>query len=426
MIDHPIPVLLIAAAISIALLIAPGTFRFERNLLELQAQGLESVEWEHRILEDSAAASWFGASIAPTQEEALDIINRARQRPTIGAIRSVFDVQGSTGLIPPQTAQRESLRQQLERASSTASATPESAPGEWSAGQLSQAVQALNTMALGAALQAPAEAQQLRQLAADLRSLVEQLQGHGQAARERIEQAVQGIGGSIDHILRGNALPMREALPDALRDQLVSPRGRYLVMLHPSQNVWEYEPMRRFIDDLREVDPNVTGAPITHFESLHEMQNAFLQMAGLALGVIIILTLIDFRHVGYVLLALLPTAVALLWTIELMGLLDASFNLANFFSVPILIGLSVDGSVHILHRYREGGVTRFSLGATRRAVIVTATTTMIGFGCLMLAHHRGLFSLGQVMAMGAAASMIASIILLPATLAVIERLFRRG
>jgi predicted RND superfamily exporter protein len=111
-----------------------------------------------------------------------------------------------------------------------------------------------------------------------------------------------------------------------------------------------------------------------------------------------------------------------LWTTEAMGLLNISFNLANFFSVPILIGLSVNGSVYVLHRYREGGPTRFNLGATRRAVILTALNTLIGFGALMAARHRGLRSLGEVMAIGSTACLIASVIVLPAILAWLESL----
>ena len=192
-------------------------------------------------------------------------------------------------------------------------------------------------------------------------------------------------------------------------------------MLHPRENVWEYESMRQFIQQMREVDPNVTGAPIAHFESLGEMEDAFLRMAVLSVVAIALILWLDFRKIKYVLLALAPTLLGLVWTVQIMAALDISFNLANFFSVPILIGLSVDGSVHVLHRYHEGGPRRLDLGATRLAVVVTALTTIIGFGCLMIAHHRGLRSLGQVMAMGSTACLLGSIIVLPAILALLER-----
>ena len=108
-------------------------------------------------------------------------------------------------------------------------------------------------------------------------------------------------------------------------------------------------------------------------------------------------------------------------TLGLMGLLGVSFNLANFFAAPILVGLGIDGSLHMVHRWREGGPDRLHFGGTRRAVVLTATTTMIGFGCLLIAEHQGLRTLGIVMALGSAACMMAVIVLLPSLLALRDR-----
>jgi predicted exporter len=146
----------------------------------------------------------------------------------------------------------------------------------------------------------------------------------------------------------GDQAALRDALPDGLRQQFMSPRGRFAVMIHPRDNVWEVEPMGRYIADMRAVDPNVTGVPITQYESMADMRNAFALMSLLAVLVIAAIVTIDFKNERDILLALLPLGVGTLWTAEIMGLLGISFNLANFFSVPILIGLSVNGSVYVL------------------------------------------------------------------------------
>ena len=57
-------ILVIAALGSITLgVVVARHARFEDNLLELQADGLDSVDWERRVLVDSTSASWFAASI---------------------------------------------------------------------------------------------------------------------------------------------------------------------------------------------------------------------------------------------------------------------------------------------------------------------------------------------------------------------------
>lgn len=64
-----------------------------------------------------------------------------------------------------------------------------------------------------------------------------------------------------------------------------------------------------------------------------------------------------------------------------------------------------------------GDCDTLDLGSTRRAVFVTAMTTMIGFGSLLTASHRGLASLGLLMLLGSAAGLVAALVVLPALLA---------
>jgi hopanoid biosynthesis associated RND transporter like protein HpnN len=407
-IRHARLIVTIVGIVTLGLILVPGSVRFEFNLLKLQAQGLESIEWEHRIIADSSSASWFGAAIAPNQAEALHIIQRASDKASIGAIHSVFDI------VQPDSPQRDHWRDQIRNPHSPGHAG--GSPPEDLNATLTQTTERLQIIAPAAAAQVPDEAQSLAQLISDLKAI--NLNDPQQT--ESITATFRAIARNMKIILGGNALPLREALPAALRDQFLSRDGRYLVMLHPARDVWEYQPMQDFVADLRDVDPNVTGVPITHFESLGEMRRAFIIMSLLALGAIIVLLAIDFRSLVDVALALAPLIIGMIWTVEIMGLFGVSFNLANFFAAPMLIGLGVDAAVHILHRFHEGGHEggdRLKLGHTRRAVILTSLTTIIGFGALIIAHHRGLRSLGLVMAIGSTACMLSSIIVLPALLA---------
>ena len=50
------------------------------------------------------------------------------------------------------------------------------------------------------------------------------------------------------------------------------------------------------------------------------------------------------------------------------------------------------------------------------AVTLSFSTTMIGFGGLLFAHHQGLASLGAIMVLGSLTSMLACLLVLPAAL----------
>jgi predicted RND superfamily exporter protein len=80
--------------------------------------------------------------------------------------------------------------------------------------------------------------------------------------------------------------------------------------------------------------------------------------------------------------------------------------------------------VHIVHRWRESPYGRPAglSGGTGRGVTVTMITTMIGFGCMTIAQHRGIRSLGIVMVIGLFVTLAACYLVLPATL----RLRSRG
>jgi hypothetical protein len=107
----------------------------------------------------------------------------------------------------------------------------------------------------------------------------------------------------------------------------------------------------------------------------------------------------------------------MLWLLQLMGWLGLKFNLANFFSLPILIAIGVDGGVHLLDRWQEmkGEGSLFST-STPTAVASSFITTITGFGGLMFASHRGLASLGSVMVLGSITGLLACLLVLPCAL----------
>jgi predicted RND superfamily exporter protein len=63
--------------------------------------------------------------------------------------------------------------------------------------------------------------------------------------------------------------------------------------------------------------------------------------------------------------------------------------------------------------------------STPMAVALSFSTTMIGFGGLIFAHHRGLASLGVIMVLGSLTSMLACLFVLPAILKLLGKRFGR-
>src|SRR4029079_11570333 len=105
-------------------------------------------------------------------------------------------------------------------------------------------------------------------------------------------------------------------------------------------------------------------------------------------------------------------------TLGAMGLCGVSLNPANMIGLPLIVGVGVDNGVHVLHDYRSRrrGRSYLLAATTGQGIAVSALTTVLGFGTLMAASHRGLVSLGLVLALGGTFCMAAALGLLPAAL----------
>jgi hypothetical protein len=396
-------ILLILGAITIGLAPQLRHVSFENNLLNLQPEGLSSVDWQMKLVEDDANALWFGAIVVDTLDELDGILTRASGFDSIGVVHSVRDVLPAGTPVP-----------MLAMPSPDALARPiMSRPAAQADHRMFDDIErrlgALRELAAAASPDDVAEIERLRAGIGVMRA--RWLSGEEEPAGIR-RQFTANIERART-MLMSSTWAWRQALPELARSMYVSDTGRLLAMIHPRHDVWDDVLLTQFVHDLRELSPDATGVPMTHLESLHDMRAAFVRAILFASLFVTLLVWLDFRQITATLLALLPTLLALFWLLELMPVFGLTFNLANFFAIPILIGIGVDNGVHLVHRRLEADGNSAMLGATARAIITTSLTTSIGFGTLIFASHRGLQSLGAVLVIGSLAGLVSSLIVLP-------------
>jgi len=401
--------------------------RYDHNLLNLQNQNLESVRWERKLIDRTAGASWCALSIASTPAEALALKGRYESLPEVSRVVEV------ASLIPAGQEQKLSLVREVRAA---LRGLPERAspitPFAVAPGDLQKEINFL----IGALEpQAPVSPQPiLEQL---IRSLSE-LRDHaglrdGVAARQRLAAFGRRLTADLLadlHRLRDVATPAPIALDDlpiALRDRYIGAGGKWLVQAYAKEGLWDFGPLQQFVNQVRTVDLQATGKPFGTLEGLRGMQRGFAWAGVYALAVIAIVLWADFRTMRHTLLALAPLIAGTIITLGVMGILGVPLNPANMIALPLIVGVGVDNGVHVLHDYRSRSRGRsYTLAAsTGRGIAVAALTTVLGFGTLMVASHRGLVSLGFVLALGVTACMAASLVLLPAALRLASRQGRR-
>jgi uncharacterized protein len=209
-----------------------------------------------------------------------------------------------------------------------------------------------------------------------------------------------------------------DQLPAEIKKKFISAQGRFLMQIHPAVDIWERDGAFRFVDELRRVDPEVTGTPVITYEAIRLMERAYIQGTIYAVVLVSALTALIVRRVRETLLALLPLGLGILWTVGLMYFLNLKFNLGNVFGLPLILGAASEYGLTIMLRFMEDQEHGGPLVArsTLMGVFVSGLTTIVGFGTMMMAQHRGIFGLGLLLTLGSAVSLLASLVVLPVLL----------
>ena len=396
---------------------------FDYNLLNLQAHGTESVEWEKRIIENSERSSWNALATAPTPEA-------ARQKAqAFAALPSVETVESVASLIPDGQQERFPI---LDAIRPLLSELPP-LRNDPQAVEVKQLEHTLDKLRLKIRAQENGSETLLHQARRHLLAVFEALRTLPvQNLQQRLALFQDALFLDFQDkwsLLSNNLSPAGPItfadVPPQLRSRFVSRDGqRFLLQVYPKENIWEREPLTEFIRQLRTVDPDVTGSPIIGYESIGAMQNGYVEAAGYAFLAILVVTFVALRRARYALLAILPLGLGMIWTAGLMWLWDVQFNLANMVAAPLIIGIGVENGIHLVHRFREGrdgSVVSLIAGSTGQAVVLFSLTTMVGFGSLMVARYYGIFSMGLLLSLAVGSVLVASIVVLPLLLYPPER-----
>ena len=410
---YPLPVLALGLTVTILLAWRIQWDNFDNNLLNLQPAGLESVELERKLLAETDQSAWFAISIAGSPEDLL-----LRKAEFLG-LPSVQRVDEIVSLLP---ADAERKRPVIQRIAARVGALPDRPPQIplASAVELSHLLLQADRLMAGSA-QADAFRRQLAEIWQLLQTLPEseyyaRLSEFQQRMAGELLARLQQLRAAADP-----APPQLADLPPGLVTRFVGKTGRHLLRVYGKGDIWNPEAMRRFVEDVRKVDPEATGNPMQVYEASLQMKRSYEQATKFALVTILPMVFLSFASLRCTLLAILPLGLATLQMFGWMGVLDIARNPANLIALPLMLGMGVDNGVHIMHDFlSQRGRYRMS-PSTGAAVALNTLTTMVGFATLLLADHRGLQSLGRVLTIGMSCCLFSAMVILPALLALLTR-----
>ena len=195
-------------------------------------------------------------------------------------------------------------------------------------------------------------------------------------------------------------------LPKVLVKQYIN-GDTYRVDIKSTGDIWD----TAYYEDLSKTIYDITGQEVIGFSAMMiELGKIVIDdvigVSVICLLIIVGLLILVFKNPKDVILAFLPMIVSTITTYGLMYQLKIPLNIISIVAFPMIIGISIDSSIHLVHRLKHDpkGVSE-----TIKAIKLTGMTTIIGFGALATINHRGLASLGATVALGLFVSVLINI-----------------
>ncbi len=413
--------------------------KFDLNMLNLQSKHAEAVIWEKKLLAESKRSSMYGAIFVRSLDEIEKIEKRLKSLPSVSEVHSIKDILPKDQKEKLKILHR--MRYLVKDLIKDLDLSHFRNSDNIDLYRLEDVLKRIRFKMLpsaakkwGADKPTEAQMQKVRDLIAEIRNkiytedkdvVLVRLKSFERKLLEDLKDKFSIIKQNV------TTYEMRiKDLPESIKKRFISSDGMYLIRIFPSGNIWNPSFLERFVHEIRTVDPDAIGDPVTLYVFTKAFRDACIKAAIYAIIFIFVLLLFTLKDFAYSLLVMIPLILGTIWTMGLMDLFHVNFNLANSLFLPLIVGAGVEYGIIIIRRWRElkdqsiGDHVLFPF-STIKGVLLAGLTTTVGFGSLIISDHQGIYSLGLLAVIGSLCILSAAILFLPALLYIINLGSRR-
>ena len=398
--------------------------KFDYNLLNLNDPQSESVQTFRELLAEADDSPWHAIVLANDQQETESLVSRLTSLPEVDKVVTILD------LVPENQEQKQFLIEEM-----ALTLGPIAFSGSWddTSDDITQQRTALETLhsALNKFLNEQPDHSaviSIRKLSASLMQLLSSMDVMGTENIHHQRELLQAVSRDLLDLLplalerlqiSLEAEPfIQQAIPESLKEQWLSKDNLYRIAIYPAENINDNDALHRFVRAIQQEAPQATGAPVISLEAGEAVVDAFIYAFSLALVGITLALLLLLRSFTATILVLIPLLLAALFTSVATVVFNIPFNFANIIALPLLLGIGIDSSIHMVHRSRQSSEICANVlhTSTARAIYFSALTTLVGFGSLAFSPHQGTASMGLLLAVGVIVTLICVLVILPALL----------
>jgi predicted RND superfamily exporter protein len=200
----------------------------------------------------------------------------------------------------------------------------------------------------------------------------------------------------------------------------------FLTFIYPKVDLWDGKNVIAFSEQVENIAAK--DGQTYHAAGSSVLMATLAKIVLSDTNVFIVLTLVllllimwlDLRSLGQALIALLPLIAGTGIMLGSMVIFGLTLNFMNIVIFPIVLGFGVSQGVYLMHRFNEGDSPRASITSVGAPVACSTITTLVGWGALVVAAHRGLKTMGLLACVGMTSILIVTFTIVPAILQIIH------
>lgn len=186
--------------------------------------------------------------------------------------------------------------------------------------------------------------------------------------------------------------------------------------------------IRKFNDEqvtlqlLVQGEPAVSGMPVVFSDISSSIKPDLVSSILLAVGLVAVTMALVFKSLPLGLIGSIPVVVTLILELAILSIFDIPLNVMNMLVSSIAIGVGVDFTIHIMHRFKEEWLEKGSspadaisitLNSSGKAMFSAAITTIGAFAIIGFSNSPMLVSFGWLSMLVITLSLITALVLLP-------------
>ncbi len=198
-----------------------------------------------------------------------------------------------------------------------------------------------------------------------------------------------------------------------------------LLFLTPRMSGTETEQNQIFVNELNKIRDTINsifendlsisyfGAPFIAVANAGQIKSDIQKTVLISFAFLMLILILFYRKIYIPLILFLPALFGGLFSLSIMFLIRDSISAISVSIGAVLLGVTIDYSLHIITHYRENTDVKTLYKNVTLPILTSSLTTAVAFLCLLFVHSEVLRDLGIFASISVLASALASLIIIP-------------